>query len=99
MTQMISNWRDAFATKDFPFAMMQLAAYYSSGADINAIRIAQSVATSLSSNTGMALAIDLGDPTAPLGPVHSCVRASPKQLVQRINGCPPNTTQQWSERG
>eukprot|EP01043_Picozoa_sp_COSAG02_P004505 COSAG02_NODE_118_length_35376_cov_20.294923_12_plen_763_part_00 len=71
MSAMIENWRQAWVTKDFPFAMVQLAAYYSSGADINAIRIAQAVATATTANTGMALAIDHGDPTAPLGPVHS----------------------------
>ena len=51
MQALVADWREAFVTKDFPFAMVQLAAYYSSGADINAIRIAQSVATAHSPNT------------------------------------------------
>jgi hypothetical protein len=71
MQALIEDWRQAWATRDFPFAMVQLAAYYSSGADINAIRIAQALATQRTVSTGMALAIDHGDPDAPLGPVHS----------------------------
>eukprot|EP01043_Picozoa_sp_COSAG02_P006255 COSAG02_NODE_177_length_31154_cov_32.205152_3_plen_486_part_00 len=71
MSAMIEDWRKVWVTNDFPFAMVQLAAYYSAGADINAIRIAQAVAAATTANTGMALAIDHGDPTAPLGPVNS----------------------------
>jgi hypothetical protein len=42
--------------------MVQLAAYYSAGADINAIRIAQAVATARTAGTALALAVDKGDP-------------------------------------
>eukprot|EP01051_Picozoa_sp_SAG22_P004096 SAG22_NODE_212_length_15072_cov_3.109197_8_plen_288_part_00 len=91
MQSLIEEWRAAWATPDFPFAMVQLAAYYSSGADINAIRIAQAVATNRTANTGMALAIDRGDPGAPLGPVHSRdkepVAARLAATMYRLRGC------------
>lgn len=92
MQAMIESWREAWVTKDFPFAMVQLAAYYSSGADINAIRIAQAMATDLTTQTGMALAIDHGDPTAPLGPVHSRDKEPVARRLAatmfRLRGCP-----------
>lgn len=76
---MINAWRDAWkGIGDFPFFWVQLAAYtgYSSGpghGDTSVIRLAQ--ADDLPhiglDTTGMAVAIDLGDPKAPAGDVHS----------------------------
>ena len=76
---MINAWRDAWTgIGDFPFFWVQLAPYtgYSSGpghGDTSIIRLAQ--ADSLPhiglDTTGMAVAIDLGDPQAPAGDVHS----------------------------
>jgi sialate O-acetylesterase len=79
---MINAWRDAWTgIGDFPFLYVQLAPYTGYAApegdyphgDISAIRLAQ--ADSLPKigldTTGMAVTIDLGDPTAPAGDVHS----------------------------
>ena len=75
---MINQWRDAWTgIGDFAFIYAQLSAYtgvMNSGfGDISVIRLAQR--DSLShiglDTTGMAVTFDLGDPTAPLGDVHS----------------------------
>ena len=76
---MINQWRDAWrGIGDFPFLYAQLAPYtgyakFAGHGDISIVRLAQ--ADSLShiglDTTGMAVTIDLGDPKAPLGDVHS----------------------------
>jgi len=63
---MIRDWRDAWGQGDFPFLFVQLANYDSgmgrADHDWAALREAQSMALSLP-NTGMAVAIDIGNPT------------------------------------
>lgn len=78
---MINAWRDAWrGIGDFPFIYAQLAPYfcYSPGVngtecDISAVRLAQADCQPHIGldTTGMAVTIDLGDPTSPLGSVHS----------------------------
>jgi hypothetical protein len=79
---MINAWRDAWTgIGDFPFLYVQLAPYtgyahaqgnYPHG-DISAIRLAQADSQPKIGldTTGMAVTIDLGDPKAPAGDVHS----------------------------
>ena len=79
---MINEWRDAWTgIGDFPFMWAQLAPYtgyapYAGHGDVSTIRLAQ--ADDLPhiglDTTGMAVTIDLGDPKAPAGDVHSRVK-------------------------
>eukprot|EP00038_Savillea_parva_P027673 m.60896 g.60896 ORF g.60896 m.60896 type:complete len:942 (-) comp7987_c0_seq1:114-2939(-) len=76
---MINDWRDAWkGIGDFPFLWAQLAPYtgysqFAGHGDTSVIRLAQ--ADDLPKigldTTGMAVTIDLGDPEAPAGDVHS----------------------------
>ncbi len=63
---MIRDWRDAWGQGDFPFLFVQLANFDSgmgrADHDWAALREAQSMALSLP-NTGMAVTIDIGNPT------------------------------------
>eukprot|EP01051_Picozoa_sp_SAG22_P007476 SAG22_NODE_528_length_9431_cov_7.192135_4_plen_420_part_00 len=76
---MINTWRDAWTgIGDFPFLWVQLAPYtgyanYAGHGDVSTIRLAQADDLPHISldTTGMAVAIDLGDPKAPAGDVHS----------------------------
>ncbi len=76
---MINAWRDAWkGIGDFPFIYAQLAPYTGNAkipgfGDISIIRLAQADAQPHIGldTTGMAVTIDLGDPSAPLGDVHS----------------------------
>lgn len=63
---MIADWRKKFDLPDMSFFFVQLAAFSSNYA---LIRQAQTVALKLP-NTGMAVAIDIGDPTSPEGSIH-----------------------------
>lgn len=79
---MINEWRDAWTgIGDFPFMWAQLAPYtgyapFAGKGDISTVRLAQ--ADDLPhiglDTTGMAVTIDLGDPKAPAGDVHSRVK-------------------------
>lgn len=69
---MIADWRVKFGLPDLYFFFVQLAALptsQTSGDSYPKIRDAQLSALALPL-TGVALAIDLGDPTAPLGAIH-----------------------------
>ena len=76
---MINQWRDAWTgIGDFPFHYVQLAPYtgyakFAGHGDISTIRLAQADSQSKIGldTSGMAVAIDLGDPLAPAGDVHS----------------------------
>ena len=64
---MISDWRDKFQLPDMSFFYVQLAAF--SDPRFTLLRSAQDIAIHLP-NVGVALAIDLGDPQSPNGPIH-----------------------------
>jgi sialate O-acetylesterase len=68
---MISDWRLKFSNtaSGMPFFFVQLAAYPNGGGIYPQIRYAQTAALALP-NVGMATAIDLGDPTSPIDPIH-----------------------------
>lgn len=86
---MINDWRDAWTgIGDFPFMWAQLAPYtgyadYPGHGDVSVIRLAQ--ADDLPKigldTTGMAVTIDLGDPKAPAGDVHSRLK---EQVAYRL---------------
>eukprot|EP00039_Didymoeca_costata_P005551 m.82420 g.82420 ORF g.82420 m.82420 type:complete len:933 (+) comp12870_c0_seq3:75-2873(+) len=86
---MINAWRDAWkGIGDFPFLYVQLAPYtgyapFAGHGDISTIRLAQ--ADTLPhiglDTSGMAVAIDLGDPEAPAGDVHSRLK---EQVAYRL---------------
>ncbi len=59
---MITDWRTRWAQGDFPFLLVQLAAYEPGGATWPPLREAQAETLELP-NTGMAVAIDVGDRT------------------------------------
>jgi hypothetical protein len=63
---MIADWRAKFQLPDLSFFFVQLAAYES---DYSLIRQAQMAALALP-KVGYATAIDIGDPTSPLGSIH-----------------------------
>jgi len=63
---MIADWRKKFDLPNLSFFFVQLAAY---GQDYAEIRNAQMAALKLP-QTGYAAAIDLGDPSSPLGSIH-----------------------------
>lgn len=71
---MINGWRDAWDLGDFGFNYVQLAAYFDSG-NITHIREAQAMTLPKPfgpvDTTGVAPALDKGDPTAPMGAIHS----------------------------
>ena len=79
---MINEWRDAWTgIGDFPFMWAQLAPYtgyapFAGHGDVSTIRLAQADDLPHISldTTGMAVTIDLGDPKAPAGDVHSRVK-------------------------
>jgi hypothetical protein len=76
---MVNAWRDAWrGIGDFPFLFVQLAPYsgyspFAGHGDTSTIRLAQADALPKIGldTTGMAVTIDLGDPSAPAGDVHS----------------------------
>ena len=76
---MVNAWRDAFTgIGDFPFLAVQLAPYtgyapFAGHGDTSVVRLAQADALPHIGldTTGMAVTIDLGDPSAPAGDVHS----------------------------
>jgi sialate O-acetylesterase len=65
LSQMITSWRKAWNVGDFPFIMVQLANFNSKGSndygDWAALREAQYLTTISVPNTGMAVAIDIGE--------------------------------------
>jgi len=63
---MIADWRRKFGLPSLGFFYVQLAAFHS---DYSLIRAAQGAALQLP-GVGMAVAIDLGDPTSPYGSIH-----------------------------
>ncbi len=63
---MIADWRKKFDLPNLSFFFVQLAAFSS---DYALIRQAQTAALKLP-QTGMAVAIDIGDPTSPEGSIH-----------------------------
>jgi len=63
---MIADWRQKFQLPDLSFFFVQLAAY---SQDYSEIRHAQMAALKLP-RTGVAVAIDLGDPSSPRGSIH-----------------------------
>jgi sialate O-acetylesterase len=65
---MIQDWRDKFVIPDLPFYFVQIAAY-APGKTYPELRLSQEAALKLT-NTGMASAIDLGDPQSPAGAIH-----------------------------
>lgn len=58
---MITDWRTNFNQGDFPFYFVQLAGYAKAAGDWPLVREAQTMALALP-NTGMAAAIDIGEP-------------------------------------
>jgi sialate O-acetylesterase len=71
-TEMINDYRLKWKIGYFEFYFVQLAAYKDPDGDpmnFKAIRLAQTVVLRLP-NTGMATAVDLGDPESPFHPIH-----------------------------
>jgi sialate O-acetylesterase len=66
--EMIKDWRNKFGVGNFHFYFVQLAAYH--GVDFTELRWAQTWALTLV-NTGMATAVDLGDPGGDIHPSKS----------------------------
>ena len=64
---MIADWRVKFGLPEMPFYYVQLAAFPLQ--DYSKIRAAQDAALLLP-KVGVAVAIDVGDPTGPAGPIH-----------------------------
>lgn len=64
---MIADWRRKFQLPSLGFYYVQLAAY--TGGDFTLLRAAQDAALRLP-KVGVAVAIDLGDPKGPAGPIH-----------------------------
>ncbi len=59
---MITDWRSRWSVGDFPFLFVQLAAFEPGGANWPVLRNSQTKTLSLP-NTGMAVTIDIGEPT------------------------------------
>jgi len=59
--RMITDWREKWGQGDFPFLFVQLAGYQNAGGDWPLLRESQLKTLSLP-NTGMASAVDVGDP-------------------------------------
>lgn len=60
-SRMISDWREKWGQGDFPFLFVQLAAYKPGGPNWNILRESQTKTLALP-HTGMASALDIGDP-------------------------------------
>jgi sialate O-acetylesterase len=62
LTGLITSWRDAWKQGDFPFLIVQLAAFDSGTRDWPTLREAQARVARDVPDTGLALAIDVGEP-------------------------------------
>lgn len=60
---LIQDWRSRWQLADFPFYIVQLPNYISSNQDWSSLREAQMLTLQTATNTGMAVTIDVGNPT------------------------------------
>jgi sialate O-acetylesterase len=60
-SRLIQDWREKWGQRAFPFLFVELAGYKATGADWSLLRESQRAALSLP-NTGMATAVDIGNP-------------------------------------